>query len=267
MIDQKSLILFDSGEQICKPLQLWGPAERDFFLMHAIVSGTGLFQTDHGTYSVMSGQAFFVFPDETTFYQADEFTPWFYAWTGWQAEGTAEFLADIDVTPEHPILDLGAYADRIVASLRRICHSATYQTTNRVSKQELMHLFTLLKESRSSSRTASPELHYKRAMYLIEQEKSSAPYTVDTLAEGVGLSRSQLYRVFMQICGASPKDVLIRSRCERAIRMIRETELTLDLVATACCFHDATHLCSTLRRTGYNPPSSYRRKSVPRVKL
>lgn len=259
MIDYESLTLVDSGESVCMPSQIYGPDKRSYYLMHTIIKGSGIFRNEFGTFPLRQGQAFFIFPQETTFYQADATNPWYYTWTGWRGLGSTYFLQTIGVTRESPVLDLTNYSERVVAAIRRICQNATFLATDTISKDALMHLFFLLDECRRGSRTNTPQQHYTRARRLIDNEQSDNPLTVDSLAQAVGLSRSQLFRVFMQICGSSPKEELTRHRCELAIHLIRETDLTLDNIAETCCFRSASHLCDTFRRVGYAPPSSYRK--------
>lgn len=263
MIDYESLRLVDSGESLCMPSQIYGPDQRTYYLMHTIVKGCGIFRNEYGTFPLRQGQAFFIFPQETTFYQADATNPWYYTWTGWQGIGSTYFLQTAGITREHPVLDLNNFSERIVATIRRICQNATYYSedaiTDAINKDALMHLFSLLAECQRGSRTNTPQQHYARAQWLIDNEQSDNPLTIESLAAAVGLSRSQLFRVFMHICGRSPKDELTRRRCEQAIRLIRETELSLDNIAVACCFSSAAHLCDTFRHAGYAKPSSYRK--------
>ena len=54
----------------------FGPAKRNHYLFHYIISGTGTLMADNAkgetqTYSIKSGQGFLIFPEQITTYYAD----------------------------------------------------------------------------------------------------------------------------------------------------------------------------------------------------
>ena len=60
--------LYQFGWENCAPGHSYGPAVRNHFLFHYVISGTGILMADdsHGntqTYHIKSGQGFMIFPD------------------------------------------------------------------------------------------------------------------------------------------------------------------------------------------------------------
>ena len=78
----------DCGWERCEPSHFFGPTARMYWLLHYVVSGSGIFETDGVRYPVRAGQMFVIHPLETTFYQADEHDPWEYIWIGFHTELT-----------------------------------------------------------------------------------------------------------------------------------------------------------------------------------
>lgn len=78
----------DCGWERCEPSHSFGPTARMFWLLHYVVSGSGIFETGGVRYPVRTGQMFVIRPLETTFYQADEHDPWEYIWIGFHTELT-----------------------------------------------------------------------------------------------------------------------------------------------------------------------------------
>lgn len=103
------------------------------------------------------------------------------------------------------------------------------------------------------------DLGVNSAMWLMEHEQPEALLTVEEMAQTLGISRSQLFRIFCQTGGSLPKETLTRHRCEQALQLISQTDLSLEQIAYSCCFASAQHLRDTFRREGFAPPSSYRR--------
>ena len=65
--------LYQFGYEQCEPAHSFGPAVRNHFLFHYIISGTGILMANdsHGvtqTYHVKSGQGFMIFPGQINTY-------------------------------------------------------------------------------------------------------------------------------------------------------------------------------------------------------
>ena len=68
--------LYQFGWEQCQPSHSYGPAARNHYLFHYVISGTGTLMADDTsgitqTYSVKSGQGFMIFPGQITTYVAD----------------------------------------------------------------------------------------------------------------------------------------------------------------------------------------------------
>ena len=77
--------LFQFGWERCAPAHSFGPAARNHYLFHYILSGTGTLMADDSkgvtqTYSIKSMQGFMIFPNQITTYVADKQLPWEYVW-------------------------------------------------------------------------------------------------------------------------------------------------------------------------------------------
>jgi len=73
------------GREQCSPSHSFGPAARNHFLFHYVLSGVGtlMAQDSDGitqTYSIKSMQGFMIFPGQITTYIADNEIPWEYLW-------------------------------------------------------------------------------------------------------------------------------------------------------------------------------------------
>ena len=71
------LCMYQFGYEQCDPGHSFGPATRNHYLFHYILSGTGTLMADNAkgdtqTYSVKSGQGFMIFPGQINTYIADE---------------------------------------------------------------------------------------------------------------------------------------------------------------------------------------------------
>ena len=77
--------LFQFGYEKCQPSHSYGPAKRNHYLFHYVLSGQGTLYAkttagDSKIYRIRSNQGFLIFPEQETTYIADAEHPWEYAW-------------------------------------------------------------------------------------------------------------------------------------------------------------------------------------------
>ena len=77
------------GYEDCKPSHFYGPAVREYWLLHYVVSGKGVFEREGILHEVRAGQIFVIPPYVETYYQADTKEPWSYVWVGFDSESLA----------------------------------------------------------------------------------------------------------------------------------------------------------------------------------
>ena len=95
------LCLYQYGHEKCTPGHLFGPATRNHYLFHYVLSGTGTLMATNSkgqnvNYQVRSGQGFMIFPGQITTYVADIQVPWEYVWwslTGCVPQKSSTFVA------------------------------------------------------------------------------------------------------------------------------------------------------------------------------
>lgn len=98
-----------------------------------------------------------------------------------------------------------------------------------------------------------------RAAKLLEQH-CSQPYGVKELAHELGLSSVQLIRRFRCAYRLTPGDYLTSLRMERACRMLRETRMTVDQIATDCGYATGHYLSRLFAARIGVVPSEYRKR-------
>ena len=65
------------GRQECAPGHSFGPHMRDYYLLHYVTRGCGVFFRDGNAHPVRQGQFFIIRPHELTTYTADARRPWY----------------------------------------------------------------------------------------------------------------------------------------------------------------------------------------------
>ena len=91
------LVMYQYGHEQCTPGHIFGPAARNHFVFHYVVSGTGkLYSEDtEGNdleCTVRTGEGFLLIPGQVTTYVADKRLPWEYMWIEFDGLRVKELL-------------------------------------------------------------------------------------------------------------------------------------------------------------------------------
>jgi AraC-like DNA-binding protein len=91
------------------------------------------------------------------------------------------------------------------------------------------------------------------------QQSPATPWTVGQLAATGGLSRTAFASQFRELVGEPPMAYLTRSRMTVASRLLRETDLPLEAVATRVGYGSPFAFAKAFKRVTGDSPGSYRR--------
>jgi AraC family transcriptional regulator len=99
----------------------------------------------------------------------------------------------------------------------------------------------------------------KTLQELIDAELASR-LSLDRLSREVGVSAGYLSRAFKVSKGVSPHQYILRTRVERAKKMIRDSGLPLDEIAERVGFADGSHMTTVFLKQTQKPPSQFRNR-------
>ena len=80
--DLGDFIPTDAGFQDCPKGYGYGPNVRDYYLIHYVEKGKGIFRNEKTEYAVNAGEAFLIRPGEVTYYESSADERWCYVWVG-----------------------------------------------------------------------------------------------------------------------------------------------------------------------------------------
>lgn len=100
--------------------------------------------------------------------------------------------------------------------------------------------------------------HVNRALTAMQDHPERA-WTVDSLAQIAGQSRTTFAQMFRDAVGMTPIDYLGRQRMDIARKLLVETELRIDDVALRVGYRDASAFSRAFSRDAGIPPAEYRK--------
>lgn len=244
------------GSEQTQPSYRFGPHVRDHYLIHYVLHGKGILIAEGLTHSICAGQAFVIFPGQVAVYQADTEKPWYYAWVGFLGRDAAAIIAEAGATYSHPVVNCRHNLLSVVQQMQKDIELSSHPIA---LTGGLMRFLALMIDTVSSDQSPAQILYEKALWYF----RSNYPrlVTIHETASYVGLSRSQLFRIFRAISGQSPKQALTALRLEEAYRLLLETILSIEEIAYAIGIPSPSRFCTIFTSRYGLPPSKLRTRT------
>jgi len=230
------------GYEKCIPGHYFGPAVRTYWLIHYVVSGSGIYQIGDKTYKVKEGEMFVIEPFVETYYEADSITPWSYIWVGFTSRSNLPCrLSDVIMCPE---------AEKIFHQMK-LCEKFSSGRTQYLSAR-LWDLFALLSEKENFSHTdpVSEALDYIHSEYMYG-------ITVNELAQRLHLERTYFSVIFKKKTGVSPKQYLLSYRMEAAASLLKKGSINVSVAAHSVGYPDLYNFSKMFKRYFGVSPTQY----------
>lgn len=257
------LNMYQCGTQECEPGHDYGPAVRDHFLIHYILSGKGVFYVGDKTYPLAKGQGFLICPGIITYYRADFDDPWHYSWVGFHGLKAEGYLKQANLTVENPVFTY----DR--DDFIRNCFEQMIATKNLTKSREirligLLHLFlSQLMEVNGKSNfpddsESRKEAYVKKAVEYIEMNYSRNLRIAD-MASYIGLDRSYLGSIFKEFLNTSPQEYLINIRIEKACELMPNNNLSIGDISRSVGYEDPLLFSKMFKKVKKLSPRGFRK--------
>ena len=124
-----------------------------------------------------------------------------------------------------------------------------------------LYLFLAQLIRHNTRRTAGdPHQEYVANALRFIQYNYAGDIGVSDIARYVGISRSQLYRAFLQDFGVSPHTYLQKYRISEACSLLRNPNLSIAEVASSVGFNDPLYFSRVFKSLKQQTPSEYQRK-------
>lgn len=257
-----SLSVYNVGYQRCEPLHQWGPGIRDHYLIHYIVSGYGYYTFGEETVKLGAGDAFIIYPDMGVTYHADADEPLEYYWVGFSGSDAPSLLAATQFTRSLPVIrrDVSSGGEVLKQHILRIYEASgnTYSAAARMAGELYLTLSELI-DSASEGRQPDDYSYVQGAVDHMAMNYSY-PISIDSVADHVGISRSQLFREFKKYTGVSPKEYLTGLRIRKACELLADTSLNITEVAVSVGYDNSLYFSKVFSKEMGEPPTAWRER-------
>lgn len=239
------------GCEDCEGGHAFGPNVRDFYLIHCVRAGRGLFARGGREYALRSGQCFVIRPGEITTYRADEREPWSYTWIAFGGENAPLFAERAGLLEADVLENPGVAA--VFARLYGQIGDGTLETENNeyAMLSALYAIFAALPLRRP--KTSVCGLYVERVRNYVANMLSN-PIPVAKLAADCGLERHYLCRVFRERTGQTLQAYILGRKMDRARSLLLMTGLRVGDIARSVGYTDVYNFSKMFKKAfGLSP--------------
>lgn len=241
--------MYQYGYEQCEPGHSFGPATRNHYLFHYIISGTGTLMADNAkgetqTYSIKSGQGFLIFPGQITTYIADQNLPWEYVWIEFDGLRVKEALDLTELSVSTPVYHSHSkdLREQLMNEMLYIVHHAKESPFHLIGHLYLFldYLTQSAKSKKLVQSSKMSDYYIKEAINYIEQNFQNN-ITIEDIAAVCGINRSYFGKIFRNSIGRSPQEFLMNYRMVKATELLKLTSLSIAEIGSAVGYENQLH--------------------------
>ena len=226
---------------------------KDFVQLFWTIGGEGEFTHRAACHVLAPGEVFVYFPGDRHLLRT-LVEPWDYRWLTLDGPLCDAVVRSFGLARR--VRRAGACPDDLFMQLEGHLSDVTPLGERRASAVA----FAILAAAAGAPRRRSPDDRTTEALIArIGRDYADPDLTVHALARELGIHRSSLSRLFKRRMGVSPQQCLVSTRIQRAMELLRETDLPVAQVALATGYTDPNYFARAMRKVVGLAPLEFRR--------
>lgn len=261
--------LYQFGWERCDPSHSFGPAARNHFLFHYVISGTGTLMAndtkgDTKTYRIKSKQGFMLFPGQVSTYIADNALPWEYVWLEFDGLRAREIVEIAGLSADDPVYHAadGNLRNEMMNEMLYIANHSNQSVFHLIGHLYLFFDY-FLRSSASFRGNKSDKLrdfYIKEALSFLEQN-FQYDISVEDIAASCGLNRSYFGKIFRAAIGKTPQEFLINYRMTKAAELLKLSKLSIGDISNAVGYANQLHFSRAFKNIYGVSPKNWRKEN------
>ena len=256
----KDLYLVSCGWEKCGATHSYGPAVRNYYMLHFILKGQGHYYLNNKHYKLNENQCFLTEPGTVTLYKAEPTNPWTYTWICFNGDYVPHLLKHSNLNTDNPIINLSCN-QTIYEIIKEMLSYHQLTPANECYLQSKLYLiFAKLHEALQSVYNKielNNSFYVTKAIEYIEKN-TFTNLSVNDIARYLNISRSHLYALFKQELNTSPQQFLTNAKIANARELLSKTKIPIYSVALSCGYKNAFAFSRAFKQVTNISPREYR---------
>lgn len=226
-VPDEQLFVHERGWEICKAGHSYGPAIRDYYILHFIPDGKGVYEIDGREHRLTKNQMFLIPPEKETLYYADGEDPWFYYWVGFKGKQADKLLR------LGGLIENGVYTasvkdvQRMLQAFKSLCKNEPESLANSfMMTGNLYIILSILIDSYENYGGYASESYVSMSVRFM-QENYREGVTVQDVVDYLNIDRAHFCRIFKAKMSVSPSEYLQSLKIYEAKRLLEGTDMSL----------------------------------------
>lgn len=258
--------LYQFGWERCDPSHSFGPASRNHYLFHYVISGAGTLMANDTkgntqTYRIKSTQGFMLFPGQVSTYIADNQLPWEYVWLEFDGLRAKEIIEIAGLNMDHPVYHAadGNLRNEMMNEMLYITKHSDMSVFHLIGHLYLFFDFFLRScaSFQGSKGDNLRDFYIKEALSFIEQNFQS-DISIEDIAAACGLNRSYFGKIFHAAIGKTPQEFLINYRMTKAAELLKLTKLSVGDISNVVGYSNQLHFSRAFKKVYGISPKNWR---------
>mgnify|MGYP001179624294 FL=1 len=256
----KDLYLVSCGWEKCGATHSYGPAVRNYYMLHFILKGQGHYYLNNKHYKLNENQCFLTEPGIVMLYKAEPTNPWTYTWICFNCYYVPHLLKQSNLNTDNPIINLSCN-QTIYEIIKEMLSYHQLTPANECYLQSKLYLiFAKLHEALQSVYNKvelNNNFYVTKAIEYIEKN-TFTNLSVNDIARYLNISRSHLYALFKQELNTSPQQFLTNAKIANARELLSKTKIPIYSVALSCGYKNAFAFSRAFKQVTNISPREYR---------
>ncbi|MCQ4095354.1 AraC family transcriptional regulator [Erwinia persicina] len=263
-IAQFGLNIYQYGHEVCASQHSYGPAVRQHYLIHYVISGGGTLFAGDRRWPVRQGEAFLIHPHEITTYKADKQRPWEYMWLELDGLIAIRSLEKCGLRRDMPIWrpkDTLSANDAAQCLQQLVAQDPVHSL--RIAGLTCLFLDALIANVHHEQKeeAGSGNKHLDNAVQFMERHYHRS-VSIGEVAEYCNIDRSYLSRLFQQQFGYGPKQYLLLLRMDVATSLLSDHSLPVKIIAYSLGYTSQMQFAKVFQQHFHCSPTQWRREKA-----
>lgn len=261
--EKRDLTFSFCGVSKTELLHSFGPAVRETYILHIILSGSGYYMVNGKKFHLRAGEGFLIEPGVSTFYQSDIKDPWTYLWIGFSGKDIIDkYLKRAGLTSGNysfSVNNTDIFLDYIQKCFSKIEHTLANELF--LDGYTFEFLASLVENTRpitnvhevKENEYVNEALHYLYNNY-------TKQINVNDIANNLNVNRSYLSYIFKKSIGKTVKEYLLELRINHAADLLSMINLSIEAVALESGFTNQEMFSKIFKKQRNRTPKEYRKE-------
>lgn len=256
----KELFIYECGYEQCKPRDPYQYEQIDYYLIHYILSGEGLFFINGEVHKLKKGDGFLIPPNTDNNYYPIVDNPWCYRWIGINGNEASKFLNLCGFSNSNFIFNYTEdnFVETCFKNILESCHSDEYF---KALGNLYLFLNKLITKNNNNNISTVPSTASERYVSLFVDyvhNNYDKDISISHISNHLNINRSHLFKLFKNHMNISPQQYLINYKLNKACDLLRKSSYSISEISYLTGFNSPSYFSRIFSKHINKSPMDYR---------